>query len=242
VNPKVQRNLKIFHRELDDNEPSTLPWREYFDCAYYRSRELVPEPVRDVAHRVIRTPLFEFVRLAKSHPELIGVPAQEALMKVEYWVANLRGIPKAASDRWYFLFRTPKAEATMELFDAWQRVRYPPGWSPLDLAILRARSQPLDVKNSPTPGFAEFVSVCYWLQRSLNKDIALPEELLAKKLGVSQPTVSRYRQEAQRRGLLRLIEHHSFRPDGKGRATRFRFAMKRFPQYPLDGSDDALRE
>jgi hypothetical protein len=109
----------------------------------------------------------------------------------------------------------------MEFLDAWEHVRSPVGYSLLDLAIKQADGEPLDIQDAPTPEYARFLSVCYWLQQRVgDAPIVLPQVLLSRKLRVGQATISRYIQLGQQQGWLQLHRRHN---QHRGLATRFRF-------------------
>jgi len=93
-------------------------------------------------------------------------------------------------------------------------VRGPDGVSPLQVALERAKLQPVRFKSrfghlrnyNPL-----FLSFCYYLQDSLESEpMPLAEGAIAGVLGVSQKTVSNYRVLAEREGFLVRVSDHCF--------------------------------
>jgi hypothetical protein len=129
-------------------------------------------------------------------------------------------------DRWKEKFGMCAADAVRAFLDGWERVRYPKGWDPLNLAIARARRRPFSVEGAVVPGYAEFVNIAFQLQYAMgDQPILLPTRLLAEKLGVAPMTISRYRNRALDQDWLKVVRHHKHNPAGRGCATQFRFNL-----------------
>ena len=131
-------------------------------------------------------------------------------------------------DRWAEVFDMKVADALPAFLDGWEQVRYLRGWEPLNLAIARARHEPLAVVHTEPGGYAEFINIAYQLQFAMgDQPILLPVHELAPKLEVSPMTITRYRTHAVKQGYLKIVRHHKHVPGGKGEATRFHFVGKR---------------
>lgn len=169
-----------------------------------------------------QSPLFPFVRVVKGHPELIGLRSKTALEIVERTMRGWMG--KAKGDPWDGYFELEKEDAQVEFMACWEKVRFVPGWEPLNQAIERAKKMQLVPRNERTDGYQNFVSIAGWLQVTMgDRNIMLPCEKLGEHLGCTPMTISRYRQWAVQDGLLSLVKGHRFKAGGGGEATEFRF-------------------
>ena len=189
------------------------------------------------------TPVWEFTRMLKGHPDLQDVCAQDALAAVEevfdYWAKTANksypeqpNPPWTVEAVWEHEFHTAAYECIyvedfrMELLSNWDQVRYIPGWTPLENALSKADEFPLGVgKDELTSGYERFVSLAGWLQVTMgDRAILLPCHKLAEVLGVQPMTISRYRRAAIAQGFLRQVKPHKVR----ARATEFRFDVSQF--------------
>jgi hypothetical protein len=247
---------ETFARELESGQPSSLPLWDYLARAVeeYQAwdRHLRPE-----LWEAWQSELFYLVRLLKAHPDLAKLTARQALTKVEQvmheWACKDRGagaVKKA--DRleyaWLKYLGAGREDAHAEVMDAWDKVRYLPGFSPLANAVELADRCPLrllaETKQRRTDGYERFISVAGWLQVSMgDRDIMLPVHELAPLLDVDPMTISRYRKWAKEDGFLREVAPHEFKGKGKkGKATTFRFDVSRVPvlmERAQDGSVEA---
>jgi hypothetical protein len=110
----------------------------------------------------------------------------------------------------------------------WEKVRFVPGWEPLDQAVEREKMQ-LIPSTERTEGYQNFVSIAGWLQVTMgDRNIMLPCEKLAELLNCKPMTISRYRRWAVEDGLMRQVKEHRFKPGGGGDATEFRFDTSQY--------------
>jgi hypothetical protein len=227
----------VFRAELDAGVPSSLPFAEYLARAIDEWRRVLGEGLLPAWQAEV-SPLFHFCRLVKAHPDMEAVTARQALKRVEQVLRGWRGgIPEGRKGMgdWEAWFGVAREDAQVEILDAWDKVRYLPGQTPLDNALRSARECPLVLRDEETArradGYPLFVSVAGWLQVAMgDRAIMLPVELLAKALGVKPMTVSRYRRWAVEDGYLHEVRPYEFRGKGKGgKATEFRFAVPLFP-------------
>ena len=221
---------KVFQSELERNVPSSLELSEFLIAAYDWNQRQCAEGWR--------TPLWEFCRVAKGHPALIGLTAAQALAVVEQWLKTLKRPAETGAWQHFFPDVGINEDARMEFISVWQNVRYIRGYTPLDNAIEKAKLTQLRPRNCPTAGYRFFVSLAYWLQRTMgSRSILLPCHLIAEKLGLAAMTISRYRRLALKHGLLKIVETHRYSSEGSGEATQFRFNLTRFEKVENDGSD-----
>jgi hypothetical protein len=226
---RAARLQETFAAELAANQPSSLHEVEYLFCAWTEASRHMPTPLLDEERGITRTGVFHLVRLAKGHPKLIALSAEDALDWLRTMMENAAtdGQSWAEGDQWESDFGIPADEAIAEFLDAWARVRVPIGWDMIDLAVELAHTAPLTVENAPSKLHRLFLSVAYHLQIMRGfSPIALPEALLARKLGVSQITISRVRRWAEANGFLGMVERHKFRPGQSGVATQFKFILE----------------
>jgi hypothetical protein len=259
---------EIFARELAANELSSLDVDTYLTCATDHV-QAVPNAVDGGGS----TRLFEFMRLAKAHTDLMRLSSNDALPKVEKWlgygsisagvtemecnVSNVyiesssvarievwvsrdgrseknalfchdkrlfadlaqsqrertvcrlwykdeppeiirilsvggRNFPMSVNqllpDRWSKVFDIKVADAVPAFTDGWERVRYPRGWLPLNLAIARARHEPLVVANANEPGYTEFINIAKRFSQGLEE--LMPESWTRRATHSRLPAIS----------------------------------------------------
>jgi hypothetical protein len=209
---------EIFVRELAEHKPSSLGAGEYL---YWAACEIQRERAEGWKRK--DTPVFEFARYAKAHPELRSRSADNICKVIRNWLAVLAKASALTVEQLFeSLFGQNFEEGMTELSMGWRKVRFPKGKSPLDLAMENNCLYPIKIDNPLTPGCENFIGVCYWLHRGLdyNQPIVLPQELLAEKLGVAQMTVSRYIEWAVEQEYLMRARRHNH---AKGRAATYRF-------------------
>jgi hypothetical protein len=173
-----------------------------------------------------QSPLWSFTRLVKGHPQMIGLRADEALRVVEKAIGGWFG---RKGDAWNAYFEIEAEDAQVEFLSCWERVRFVPGWEPLEQAIEQAKKMQLIPANKRTLGYQMFVSIAGWLQVTMgDRNIMLPCDKLSGYLKCKPMTISRYRTWAVEEGLLRIVKEHRFRSGGGGEATEFRFETSRY--------------
>jgi hypothetical protein len=176
-----------------------------------------------------QSPLFEFTWLAKGHLQMKNLTAVQALQRVEAWLMNGRSgnRDQAWLDKFCIVGVEEAEDARAEFIDVWERIKFPPGCSPLETALERAKDCRLQPPDCRTDGYVEFISVAGHLQalRGANP-ILLPCHKLAELLGLSHMTIARYRAWAVKDGHLRITRVHRF--DSR-EATEFRFDLSRYP-------------
>jgi len=212
----------VFDREWDAGQRSSLSVSDYLAAAAERFWQ-TPDGFHEPCYH---TPVFDFVRAAKCHPELNPLTAERALARVEEWLRQQR-------KNWTEVSSTVNSndEAQAEFLVVWDKIRVLPGQSSLAWAIEQAGRQRLIPPNGRPAGYCLFISVAGWLQQwQGNKPILLPVHKLAAVLNCKPMTVSRYRELAIKDGLLEKISDHSYKHK---QATEFRFAVGRYPQLQV---------
>jgi len=208
------------------NARDSMTLNKYLDAACERNRELIEG--RDHNDPWL-SPLFEFTWLTKGHPQMKNLTACQALKHVEAWLVN--GRSGSRDEMWVDKFSTvgvdDAEDARAEFIDLWGKIKFPPGCSPLETALARAKERRLVPADCPTDSYADFISLAGHLQalRGANM-ILLPCHKLAELLGLSHMTIARYREWAVKDGHLRITRAHKF---GSHEATEFRFDLSRYP-------------
>src|SRR5438034_9157800 len=203
--------LKVSDNVTRPDLSYSLPLFEFLDLLYEHHKATY-----DQLSDAWRSPLWDFCRPAKGHPELRQLFGQEALAKVEGWMRSRRM-------RWTDSFAVSSAEdARVEFLHVWDVIHSVPGYTPLEAALDKAKESPLPALNTKyqTEGYAQFLSVACWLHKIMRKQpIFLPCHKLAKLLGCEHTTVARYRKFAIADGLLGVTKDHTYRSNGRGEAT-----------------------
>jgi hypothetical protein len=173
---------------------------------------------------------FELVRLVKAHRTLARATPGRAFREVDSVVRSWGRHSKEANP-WRRWFGMGREDAEAVFLDCWDKVRYLPGFQPLDSALEMARRQPLQVPKRYTEGYALFVGMAGWLQVARgDRPIMLPVEDVGALLGVTPMTVSRYRRWAKETGILVEVREARFGgKKGAGEATEFRFRVELWP-------------
>jgi hypothetical protein len=171
--------------------------------------------------RPYRSPMWEFVRRAKRHPQLRKLPGFEAANIVERviygWFGSIRSV-----DPWQSLF--PESEdPKVEFIYTWPRIKW--AASVLELAQEEAAHLALEPLECCSPQYARFVSIVGHLQRNVDGAIVVPCTKFAQILGCSAMAVSRYRSLAIDAGILRM-QCRGIRQQRK--ADEFTFAVEKF--------------
>lgn len=221
-----------------------LPWEEFLVGAYEENRDRLDEIEADGdlnSTWQLQTPLFRFVHLVWSRPDL-GADAHRpaaVFAKIEStlkcWSTSQKRKKQEpphgfSGDPWEEWFEISREDAKTEFLALWPKFRFPAGQTPLDAAVLLARRNlllPSDEvcqrrfieAHNRAEGYCLFISVCGHLQAMMgDRSILLPEDQLAKLLRVRGRTISRWREWAVEDGMLWKTA-----PPGRRRAAEYRF-------------------
>lgn len=243
-NTKPRPGETTYQDEKAQRVPSSLSLDDYLACVVRElKRELEPE---NEWQR-----LFLFIRLSKAHPSLGKITAEKAAQAIDKvfraWQAQYQDAANTICEK---CLGGTQEDLHVAILQAWDKVRYLPGYSPLTNALERTRRTPLKLSREHAPKFTavyeRFVSIAGWLQVAMgDRPIFLPVHELSVLLHVQPMTITRYRQWAIEDGLLRLApggESKYNGPGRKGRATEFRFNVGRFPilsDTAEDGTDQS---
>jgi hypothetical protein len=139
---------------------------------------------------------------------------------------------KTGSDPWGVLFGLDDGEVALEFLTIWDKIRFRPGWTPLENAASLAEAHPLcpeRCEGGKQELYRRFISIAGWLQFTMgDRNIFLPIDKTSQILMCDRSWVSKLRQLAMTDGFLVEMEGHLFVPGGKGKATEFRFDLSRF--------------
>jgi hypothetical protein len=186
--------------------PDFLRWAAERNEAHYDAQ---------ISNGEFVTPLFEFVRCARAHPDLAKLNAQEAFNRVRKIIPWGDWFPE--SD-----------EPELEFLSTWDKVRVPAGQGDtLIYAAGLARDRPIKIRGPIiSANYSHFVSIAFHLQiLRAGKYINLPVARLGEILEVNPRTVSHYVEQAKRDGLLSLLEkHHAL----SRQAAKYTFNCDRF--------------
>jgi hypothetical protein len=217
---------EIFARELAEHKVSSLGIGDYLYCA---ARTIQRERAEGWKRRC--TPIFEFARYVKAHPE-VKTGADGARRGILKWLERLaKDDAMTVEELFDSFFGTNLEEGMTQFFAVWDDVRFPKGYPPLDWALENNRLHPIEIDNPPTPGHEKLIGVCYHLDCVLGgKAIALPQKLLGKKLGVAQRTISYWIKWAVQQGYLARHRRHKHVPGGNGRGAMYSFNSYKFAE------------
>jgi hypothetical protein len=205
-------------------EIAATPLEEYVRQSLEFDRQLSEE------HKRSTSPVFHFARFCKAHPAITDLPDYAAVQEVENVMFNWDDLPEDG-DPWEHFF--PEADdceaARIDFMTSWNAIRHVPFQDILQNALRLSEEIPLRPAHPRGSLYQRFVSLAGWLQVLANgRVIYLPTRKLNSLLGCDHTMVSRLRKLAIQDGLLTVAKQHSFRPNGKGEATEFRFAVERF--------------
>jgi hypothetical protein len=179
--------------------------------------------------------VFHFARGLKAwglrFPDAQPVTGEDAAEFVEKRFERARKAQASTGeDAWDALdLETDSGDVRGEFVAAWDSIRVPAGQTLWEAAEQNARNDPYIPENrAKNAKYVVFVSIAAHLQRALppGENIALPVGKLATILKVSEKMVSQYRAWAVTDELLKEVVPYSRE---KKRATRFRFALEKFP-------------
>ncbi len=217
-----------FVQELDGRRPTSLPLEEYLRAAYEYDRAYP----QSTDHYEFHSPMFQFARLAKGHPDFAEHDAIDALETVEFHMSCWND-DDARRNVWeqYFEDEGTVEDLRTDFMNSWESIRFLPGCSPLVNALRKGDVDPLSPPAERGEGYRRFVSLAGWLQ-AVNPEAAimLPVKSLAELLSVAPHTISVYRKWAVKDELLRELKAAIRPTSGAGRATEFRFAIEKYPQ------------
>jgi hypothetical protein len=217
-----------FDTDLESGAPPRTPFDAYVWFASQYNQEAV-EDAREAARaeqgRGWFTDLWSFTRLIKGHPSMTGKSAIEAADSVQQIFLEL---DPYETDPWARWLQSDSGDPRMEFVHTWGKIKYKPGYSPLNAAIEQEDQEPWNPPPQyevPTEKYRRFLGIARQLQIIMgDRNIFLPCEKVAAAMGVDPMTISRYRRWAIKDRLLIVQREHKFRGKGAGEATEFRFA------------------
>jgi hypothetical protein len=221
---KPSNPWETFCRELAAGVPSSLPWEAYLSPAISAYRDHRAQN-RDKEWQGI----FYFIQLVKAHPSVATVQGKTAFRRVD------RAIRQSRPSSWEHWLGVTRDDAEAAFIDAWDKIRYFPGRTPLGNAHEQSARSPLrlnkETKERRSDGYERFISLAGWLQVGMgDRPIMLPCREVGDLLSVQPMTISRYRKWAKEDGFLREVKGAKFGGrHGEGEATEFRFDTSRFP-------------
>src|SRR5205807_6095791 len=122
---------EISARELVEHKASSLDIGSYL---YWAACEIEREIAEGWKRK--NTPIFEFARYIKAHPELRSRSADNVRQEVLKWLAELAKANAMTVEKLFeSFFGTNLKDGMMEFFMGLPRVRYPKDKQPLDLAM-----------------------------------------------------------------------------------------------------------
>ncbi len=144
-----------------------------------------------------------------------------------------RALSKEHKQPWFHHFDLGRDEAEVKFLSAWERIRFIPGTTPLDSALIRAKAQPLsltpEIEAKRPSYYPTFITLCGWLQHTAgDRNIMLPCRKLGELLTMSPMTISRLVVWAVQDKYLSLMQDAMFRSAGGSRAAEYRFDITRY--------------
>ena len=253
--PSVTYETYEIQETYRNRKRHTEPYRNQGDGVQnFTTKELKPKPfheylclavetaIRDYRDRRATgkwsTPCFWLVRLLKAHPELGPMAAQDVITKIEKTIHEWELYHEWPEGFWQRFFLTNRYAAHAEILDIWDQIKRLPGHDALENAAEFSRQHPLSLddarseKRGRNPKYLEFVSLCAWLQLTVQPDpIAIPCREFAAALGIDAMTISRFRKWALQDGLMIPFEKHEFHGVGSksNKASTFRFRADLWP-------------
>jgi hypothetical protein len=213
-----------------------MPFDEYLQAAIERNRKVYENET------AWRTPLWEFVRLMKAHPDLRWSSEASALKRVEYRMVEL-------GRNWTRDFSVVSPEdARIEFLDTWPRVRFLPGYGIVDYALDWAQPEIVETDRTRRcpplyKGYSQFLCFLIVLQEAVGeKPILLPVHKLAPRLKVSAMSISRWIRWACQDRVLKRVAGPRYNPEGRGLAAKYRVELSDWPnvvQWLGDGRRNA---
>ncbi len=176
------------------------------------------------------SPLFPFARMVKAHPDLEACDGAEAAHKIACAITGKRLVSMAQVERvledWFSMeLEELPSDPLADFVRAFDAV-HSPGGDVVDLALARAKALPLIPIHAVSAKYAEFVSLAGHLQVLAGpNDIILPVVKVGALLDRDHASVSSYRVQAIKRGLLRQTGDYN---KLQRIATSFRFSVDCF--------------
>ena len=175
------------------------------------------------------TPMWGFTRDVKGHPDLAGLPVEDAAGVVDAVFAYWSEGEVDPWERW--LGADGDDDARMAFVFGWSRVLFLPGHALLDAALEAAQQTPLPIPpdHRHSDGYALFLAVAGWLQVLVgDRNIFLPCRKIGETIGKSHMAVSQYRLAACEHAYLRKVKPGTRGAGGARRADEYRFDLARF--------------
>jgi len=157
--------------------------------------------------------LFEFARELKAMPDLADAPAEDLKPYARRWHEKAKPFL-----RWSF------EETWLDIVESWDKVKYPKGGGPVDMAFQTVLETELPevAMQYDTAEMRQLVSLCRELQRAAGPDnqFFLAARTGERLLGVSYKTVASWLRLLRRDGILKLVEPGNA---GACKAHRYRY-------------------
>jgi hypothetical protein len=211
---------------LDGKEFSEWPISQWLDRVYEFSQSSMGN-YRSGDQR--KSPLWDFTRYAKAHPQLTKLSDAKALRIVEQWLQN-------SGKHWNVDFESidSSEDGRDEFINSWHAISFVPGADLTENALRLAKEKPLDLSpdTTSTARYAFFVSYIWHLQDLVGeKSIVLPCHHTGDLFSCSHTIIAGYIKRAIWDGYLTLVTPHSFRQGkGKNRAAEYRVQTDRLPE------------
>ena len=175
--------------------------------------------------------LWHFVRALTTFRKKLN--AKQAFQQADAVIRAWSRAYRQSGDHWSRYFYLNRDDAEIKFLSAWQRIKFPPGSGPMELALSTATERQLVLRPAVMvlrpDSYAKFISLAGWLQVVVgDKPIILPCRRTADLLIVSPMSISRLREWAVEDGYLTFVKEHAFRSAGQSEATEFRFNVSRF--------------
>lgn len=160
--------------------------------------------------------LFQFVRALRGHPHLRGVPPEQAHRTLVEHVRK-HGGPAYIAD-----FGLEYEDGEVAFHDMWERVRFPIGADPVEVACSLAGEGSIQTNRKRPGKYVRFLTVAALLQIQVRqRPILLPVRKLAQHLPCEPNTVSSWTRWAVQDEVLVKVREHSFRSAGGSRAAEY---------------------
>jgi len=173
--------------------------------------------------------LFSFVRALKGHKAMKGCSAEDAYEKV--LALHLRDpeeivVPGTVIDE-------EDAEVAFHLM--WERVRFPMGTDPVEVACGLAGQGLLRTRKARPGRYPTFLTVAALLQlQRREQPILLPARKLAARMKCQPVTISSWTGWAIDDGVLVKTKAHVFRSTGGSKAAEYVFGLHMWPRESLE--------
>lgn len=228
----AQEARDVYADDFANSRQSRLGLTDFIFCAVEAS---MAHNRRLHAARKWESPLFQLVRLLRTHRDLKSATAPEAWQAVakvmQGWQDDFKRRGRSVVSVWDEYFGIGTDEAQAEMLDSWDKVRYLPGLSPLQSAAEMSEQMPVIISDEKRlergAAYERFVSLAGWLQVTVgDRNILLPVKEIAVMFKMTTMTISRFRRNAIKDGFLDEIKASEFK---KHKATEFRFHVERVP-------------